>query len=58
MTQPGFFDLTHRYQSLDTKCHPLLGLSQLILWKSFGRHWRGLDSAYTAKERGRTEAQG
>ena len=35
MTQPGFFDLSRRYESLDEKNDPLVALQQLIPWESF-----------------------
>ena len=35
MTQPGFFDLDHRYASLDAKNDPLVALKRLIPWESF-----------------------
>ena len=30
MKQPGFFDLSRRYDSLDAKADPLLTLSKLV----------------------------
>ena len=35
MTQPGFFDLERRYESLDRKNDPLVTLNQLIPWETF-----------------------
>jgi transposase, IS5 family len=35
MTQPGFFDLDRRYESLDQKSDPLVALKRLIPWESF-----------------------
>lgn len=35
MTQPGFFDLDRRYESLDQKNDPLVGLKRLIAWECF-----------------------
>ena len=35
MTQPGFFDLSRRYESLDAKPDPLLALNRLIPWETF-----------------------
>jgi transposase, IS5 family len=35
MTQPGFFDLNRRYESLDAKPDPLVALNELIPWESF-----------------------
>jgi IS5 family transposase len=35
MTQPGFFDLTRRYESLDQKNDPLVALKRLIAWEGF-----------------------
>ena len=35
MTQPGFFDLSRRYESLDEKPDPLVALNRLIPWESF-----------------------
>ena len=35
MTQPGFFDLSRRYESLDAKPDPLVALNQLIPWENF-----------------------
>ena len=35
MSQPGFFDLSHRYETLDAKPDPLLALNQLIPWETF-----------------------
>ena len=35
MTQPGFFDLARRYESLDAKPDPLVALNRLIPWETF-----------------------
>jgi IS5 family transposase len=35
MSQPGFFDLSRRYESLDSKPDPLVALSRLIPWEAF-----------------------
>ncbi|MBJ7378538.1 IS5 family transposase [Sphingobium sp.] len=35
MTQPGFFDLSHRYETLDAKPDPLVALNKLIPWETF-----------------------
>lgn len=35
MQQPGFFDLSRRYDSLDAKRDPLVALNKLIPWGSF-----------------------
>ena len=35
MTQPGFFDLSRRYDSLDAKPDPLVALNKLIPWEDF-----------------------
>ena len=35
MTQPGFFDLGRRYESLDAKPDPLVALNKLIPWEDF-----------------------
>lgn len=35
MTQPGFFDLSRRYETLDEKCDPLVTLQSLVPWESF-----------------------
>jgi IS5 family transposase len=35
MSQPGFFDLSRRYESLDAKPDPLVALNQLIPWEMF-----------------------
>ena len=35
MSQPGFFDLSRRYESLDAKPDPLLALNRLIPWETF-----------------------
>ena len=35
MAQPGFFDLSRRYESLDAKPDPLVALNQLIPWENF-----------------------
>lgn len=35
MTQPGFFDLTRRYESLDQKKDPLAALERLVPWSRF-----------------------
>jgi IS5 family transposase len=35
MSQPGFFDLEHRYDSLDRKNDPLVALKRLIPWDTF-----------------------
>jgi IS5 family transposase len=35
MTQPGFFDLSHRYEALDAKPDPLVALNKLIPWETF-----------------------
>jgi hypothetical protein len=35
MLQPGFFDLSRRYESLDAKPDPLVALNKLIPWEEF-----------------------
>jgi IS5 family transposase len=35
MLQPGFFDLSRRYESLDAKPDPLVALNRLIPWEEF-----------------------
>jgi len=35
MLQPGFFDLSRRYESLDAKPDPLAALNKLIPWEEF-----------------------
>ena len=35
MSQPGFFDLSRRYETLDTKPDPLVALNRLIPWETF-----------------------
>lgn len=35
MSQPGFFDLICRYESLDAKGDPLVALNQMVPWESF-----------------------
>jgi len=35
MSQPGLFDLSRRYESLDAKPDPLVALNRLIPWESF-----------------------
>jgi len=35
MHQPGFFDLARRYDSLDAKPDPLVGLNKLVPWDDF-----------------------
>jgi IS5 family transposase len=35
MKQPGFFDLSRRYESLDAKADPLVALNKLIPWEDF-----------------------
>jgi IS5 family transposase len=35
MKQPGFFDLSRRYDSLDAKADPLVALNKLIRWEDF-----------------------
>jgi IS5 family transposase len=35
MLQPGFFDLSSRYQSLDAKPDPLVALNKLVPWEEF-----------------------
>jgi len=35
MTQPGFFDLGRRYESLDAKPDPLAALNRLVPWETF-----------------------
>lgn len=35
MLQPGFFDLSRRYESLDAKPDPLVALNKLIPWETF-----------------------
>jgi IS5 family transposase len=35
MLQPGFFDLSRRYESLDAKPDPLVALNKLIPWEDF-----------------------
>ena len=35
MTQPGFFDLSRRYESLDRKNDPLVALERLVPWARF-----------------------
>ena len=35
MTQPGFFDLSRRYESLDLKKDPLVALERLVPWGRF-----------------------
>jgi IS5 family transposase len=35
MLQPGFFDLSRRYESLDAKPDPLVALNKLIPWEAF-----------------------
>jgi hypothetical protein len=32
MIQPGFFDLSRRYESLDAKPDPLVAVNKLIAW--------------------------
>ncbi len=44
MAQIGFFDLSDRYASLDTKRDPLVGIDAIVLWEEFRstleRVWR------------------
>jgi IS5 family transposase len=35
MSQPGFFDLNRRYESLDAKNDPLVALKRLVPWEAF-----------------------
>ena len=35
MTQPGFFDLSRRYASLDARPGPLVALNKLVPWEDF-----------------------
>jgi IS5 family transposase len=35
MLQPGFFDLSRRYESLDAKPDPLVALNKLVPWEEF-----------------------
>jgi IS5 family transposase len=35
MSQPGFFDLSRRYESLDAKKDPLVALNRLVPWENF-----------------------
>lgn len=35
MIQPGFFDLSRRYETLDAKPDPLVALNKLIPWETF-----------------------
>jgi len=35
MKQPGFFDVSRRYDSLDAKSDPLVGLNNLVPWEDF-----------------------
>lgn len=35
MSQPGFFDLNRRYESLDAKHDPLVALNRLVPWEAF-----------------------
>lgn len=35
MRQPGLFDLSRRYESLDAKNDPLVALNQMVPWESF-----------------------
>jgi hypothetical protein len=39
MKQPGFFDLSRRYDSLDAKADPLVALNKLIRWEDFRPDW-------------------
>ena len=60
MTQPGFFDLSRRYESLDEKPDPLVALNRLVPWEAFRPQLRSAleDTGQRATEEARKSAAG